>query len=295
MDKKCSWFLAYSRSSGARLTFPLSQSLRLHLSRRSWYERLDLPHAVAVSAPVVVFVTVILWFALNPISPGPAVEASAANPTGLLTSNFVYDGSINIENILASSVFLLVVFLYYPRDFRFFLACLLPVVAVGAGALAEFTAISSSYVSLPFCSKSCSFYGMSGVASGMIGFAVASFLIALGLMVLQGRGRLSARNWDSRLERGWRGPVVLLSTFVGYVALLLFFSGLIAFPSPASVSGHQGGGGVSSPPPAILTQTPPVALVHSASLVYGFLLCLAVFMRVNQRYHIVSPSGRSSP
>lgn len=266
------------------------------MSRHSWYERIDLFHGVIVAAPVAVFVSLFLWFSWNPINPGPAVEASVANPVGLLTSNFVYDGSINIENIVASSVFLLVVFLYYPRQFRFFLACLLPAVAVGAGALAEFTAISTSYLNLPVC-NSCSFYGMSGVASGMIGFAVASFLIAIALIIFRGRGRLSVTNWDTRLGKGRRGPAILLSVFVGYVFLLLFFSGLIVFPS--SASGHQGsagvGGSVSSPPPAILTQTPPVALVHSASLVYGFLLCLAVFIRVNRRYRILGPGQRSTP
>lgn len=242
------------------------------------------------------FVGVILWYAVNRISPGPDVEASLANPAGLLTSNFVYDGWVNIENILASSLFLLGIFLYYPRGLRFFLACLYPLAALGAGALAEFTAISSPYVSLPFCSKSCSFYGMSGMASGTIGFAVASFLIALGLILLQRRGTWSATELDSKLGMRNRGPIGLLSIFLAYMLLLLLFSGLVALASSGSVSGHQGVGGVGvpSPPPAILTQTPPVALVHSASLVYGFLLFLVVFIRVNQRYHIMAPTRRQS-
>jgi hypothetical protein len=33
-------------------------------------------------------------------------------------------------------------------------------------------------------------------------------------------------------------------------------------------------------------------LVHSASLVYGFLLCLATFVQVNRRYHIFAPPVR---
>jgi hypothetical protein len=256
------------------------------LSRSSWYQRDALWQTAVVAAPIVAFTLIILWFSRNPISPGPAVEASITNPAGFITSNFVYDGSINIENIVASSAFVLLVCAYYPRDLRFFFACLLPFAAVGAGALAELTTVSTTYVNLPFCSGSCSFYGMSGVASGMIGFAVASFLIALGIFVLQLRGTLAVKNEGAIFGNGRTGLAVLLSMFAVYVVLLLFFSGLITLP--AAISGSHPPGGVSSgPPPAILTQTPPVALVHSASLVYGFLLCLAVFVRVNRRYHIL--------
>jgi hypothetical protein len=256
------------------------------LSRSSWYQRDVLWHATAVAAPIVAFTLMMLWFWSNPISPEPAVEASIANPAGFLTSNFVYDGAINIENIVASSAFVLLVCTYYPRDFRFFLACLLPFAAVGAGTLAELTTVSTPYINLPFCSGSCSFYGMSGVASGMIGFAVASFLIALGMFVLRLRGRIAVGNESAIFGSGRTGLLILLSMFVVYVILLLFFSGLISF-STAISGGHPTGGVSPGPPPAILTQTPPVALVHSASLVYGFLLCLAVFARVNRRYHIL--------
>lgn len=227
------------------------------MSRPSWYQREVLWHTAVIATPIVAFTLVILWFSRNPISPGPAVEASIANPAGFLTSNFVYDGSINIENIVASSAFVLLVCTYYPRGFRFFLACLLPIAAVGAGALAELTTVSASYINLPFCSGSCSFYGMSGVASGTIGFAIASFLIALGISVLRLRGRLVVKNGNTIFGNGRTGLVVLLSMFVIYMILLLFFSGLITLPS--AVSGSHPPGGVSSgPPPAILTQTPPV-------------------------------------
>jgi len=151
-------------------------------------------HAAIISAPVIVFTSIIVWFSQNRISPNPTVEASAANPLGLLTSNFVYDGSINIENIAISSVFLLIVCLYYPKQLRIFMVYLLPFIAVAAGALAEFTAISSPYVSSPLCAQSCSFYGMSGVASATVGFTFASFLIAFGLVILQRmKGRLSIK------------------------------------------------------------------------------------------------------
>jgi len=213
------------------------------------------------------------------------VEASAANPLGLLTSNFVYDGSINVENIILSSAFLLVVCLFYPSRLRIFLVYLLPLVALAAGGLAEFTAISSPYLSLPLCAQSCSFYGMSAVASAAVGFTSATFLVAFGLIAVQkvrertpGRGFAASLRWT-----GLRSEAVLSSAFVAYLVLLLLFSGVIALPGAPSSAGSS-----SSPPspPAILTQTPPVMLVHSASLVYGFLLCLATFMQVNRRYHV---------
>jgi hypothetical protein len=248
-------------------------------------------HAAIISAPVIVFTSIIVWFSQNRISPNPTVEASAANPLGLLTSNFVYDGSINIENIAISSVFLLIVCLYYPKQLRIFMVYLLPFIAVAAGALAEFTAISSPYVSSPLCAQSCSFYGMSGVASATVGFTFASFLIAFGLVILQRmKGRLSIKQSTLLTGRtGLTSQVILVSAFVVYLVLLLVFSGVIALPSSPSSSSSSSS---PPPPPAILTQAPPVLLVHSASLVYGFLLCLATFVQVNRRYHIFAPPVR---
>jgi hypothetical protein len=250
--------------------------------------------ALVISAPLIVFTSIVFLFSEYRISPNPAVEASAANPLGLLTSNFVYDGSINVENIVLSSVFLLVVCLYYPRELRIFMVYFVPIIAVVAGGLAEFTAISSPYVSLHVCAQSCSFYGMSAVASAMVGFTVASFFVCFGLIVVQRTtGKPTIRRSDTFPDRtGLRGQAILVSAFVVYVVLLLFFSGVIALPSPPS--GHQSPGGSSSPPPAIFTQTAPVALVHTASIAYGFLLCLATFALVNRRYHIfVSPARRN--
>jgi hypothetical protein len=246
-------------------------------------------HAVVISAPLIAFTSIVFWFSQYRISPNPAVEASAANPLGLLTSNFVYDGSINVENIVLSSVFLLVVCLYYPRELRIFMVYFLPIIAVAAGGLAELTAISSPYVSLPVCAQSCSFYGMSAVASAMVGFTVASFFVCFGLIIVQQTtGKLAIRRSDIFPDRaGLRGQAILVSAFAVYVVLLLFFSGVISLPNPPS--GNQSPGG-SSPPPAIFTQTAPVALVHTASIAYGFLLCLATFALVNRRYHVfVSP------
>jgi hypothetical protein len=247
-------------------------------------------HTSVILAPVIIFTSLFIWFSENRISPNPAVEASAANPVGLLTSNFVYDGSINVENIIASSIFLLIICLYYPRELRLSMVYLLPVVAVVAGALAELTAISSPYVSLPLCNQSCSFYGMSGVASAMVGFTFASFFISFGLVILQGMNRKFAIQGSTLIQKTTGlSQAILVSSFATYVVLLLIFSGLIRLPTHPSAHPGQGNS-TSIPPPAILTQTPPVALVHSASLVYGFLLCLAAFVLLNRRYHIlVSP------
>jgi hypothetical protein len=249
--------------------------------------------AALISAPLVVFASIIFWFSRNPISPDPAVEASAANPAGLITSNFVYDGWTNLENIVLASVFLLVVCLFfYPKRLRVFMVYPVPFLAVAAGGLAMLTAISSPYVSLPFCAPSCSFYGMSGVASAMVGFTFASFFISFGLLSVQGTGEGQATGRSvvvSRRNRS-RRQAILASALVAYVLLLLLFAGVIALPRSPSGSHASGNSSQGTtpppPPPPIFTQSRPTLLVHSASLVYGFLLCLATFFLVNRRYHI---------
>jgi hypothetical protein len=252
--------------------------------------------AALISAPLIVFAAIIFWFSRNPISPNPAVEGSVANPVGLITSNFVYDGWTNIENIVLASVFLLIVCLYYPRKLRIFMVYPLPFLAVASGGLAMLTAISSPYVRLPFCAPSCSFYGMSGIASAMVGFTFASFFISFGLIIIQEtKGRRAIKQSIMlRGRTGLRSQAILASAFVAYVLLLLLFAGVIALPSPSP--GNQPPGNSSqgtTPPPPIFTQTRPTLLVHSASLAYGFLLCLATFFLVNRRYHIfVSPVPR---
>lgn len=237
-------------------------------------------HAVAVAAPLTGFVAVILWFSVNPLRPSPGVEGSIANPLGLVVSNFVYDGSINIENIVVSLAFLLFVCLYYPKVLGMFLAYLLPLVAVAAGALAEFTAVSTPYISLPVCTESCSFYGMSGVASAAVGFTAASFLVLFGVIFLQKRRVLSVQEGGAMTRP--KSQALLVCAFVAYVLMLLAISGVIAIPSPPTV--HSGSG---PSVPAVFVQAPPVALVHSASLFYGFLLCVGVFVQVNRRYHLL--------
>lgn len=244
-------------------------------------------HIAIISAPLVVLTSVFLWFSQNPITPNPAVEASAVNPAGLLTSNFVYDGSINIENIALSCVFLLLLCLYLPRRMDTYLAYVLPVAVIAAGGLGELTAISAPYISTSVCKGGCSFYGMSGVASAIVGFTFAGFFLVFGLTILQISGRIPAAGGFTSLfgRPSIRREALLTSAFLVYVLLLLVISGVIALPSHSVTSGT---GGVSvPPPPAILTQTPPVALVHTASLVYGFLLCFITFFFVNRRFRTV--------
>ncbi|MDA4114087.1 MAG: hypothetical protein OK474_08580 [Thaumarchaeota archaeon] len=264
------------------------------LSRSSRNRNL-VSQAVLISAPLIVFASIIFWFSRNPISPNPTVEGSAANPIGLITSNFVYDGWTNIENIVLSSVFLLIVCLYYPRKLRIFMVYPLPFLAVASGGLAMLTAISSPYARLAFCATSCSFYGMSGIASAMVGFTFAGFFISFGLIIIQerkGGGPAIKQSVMLRGRTGLRSQAILASAFVAYVLLLLLFAGVIALPGPSPGNQPQGNSsqGTTTPPPPIFTQTPPTLLVHSASLTYGFLLCLATFFLVNRRYHIfVSP------
>jgi hypothetical protein len=260
-------------------------------SSRNWELVL---HAAVIYAPVIIFASIIIWFSQNRISPNPAVEASATNPLGLLTSNFVYDGSTNIENIVLSSVSLLIISFYLPKKLRVFMVCLLPFIAVAAGGLAELTAIASAYLSLPLCARSCSFYGMSAVSNAMVGFTFAGFFISFRLIILQRRKRELAIKRTTWSRGGIRLPsqAILASAFVIYVLLLLLFVGVIAIPSSPSSSSPSSSSTPS--PPTIFTQTPPVALVHSASLAYGFLFCFATFVLVNRRYHVfVSPVQES--
>ena len=275
-----------TRATCNAFTFQYPRSRWHSLTLRNWRSTSHLADAALLVVPTVSFVSVILWFTQNPISPSASVEASVANPLGFLSSNFVYDGFINIENIVTSSVFLLIVSAFYPRTIRIVVVYLLPIVALGAGILAEITAVSSPLVNLHFCTAPCSFYGMSGVASGTIGFTVACFLISFGIII--------ARKWrgprKSDLGLGGivvpRNQAILVFGFIVYLVFLLLFSGVLAYPVQVAVHASQGGSSGAPPPPAILVQTPPVAFVHSASLVYGFLLCASILVRVGRRYRV---------
>jgi len=251
----------------------------------------DLLQIALVCLPIGVFALVIVWLSEERIVPSSAVEGSSANPLGILTSNFVYDGSVNVLNIVTSSVFLLLVFLYYPRVLRILSAYLLPFIAVACGGLAELTAISTVYATPAICGTSCSFYGMSGVSNAVVGFTIASFLICFGIMILQRRGQFATMERTPLRSNRPRNQIGLVLAFCVYLVLLLAFAGVIVFPTGGQASPGTGTTG-PPPPPAIFTQTPPVAFVHSASLTYGFLLSIGVFFLVNRRYRIFVPSAR---
>ena len=103
------------------------------------------------------------------------------------------------------------------------------------------------------------------------------------------RGRTPLRTDRLRNQAG------LALALVVYLFLLLVFAGVIPLPT---TSGQAQGSGTTgpSPPPAIFTQTPPVAFVHSASLTYGFLFSVALVFLVNRRYRVFvsDPSSRAS-
>jgi hypothetical protein len=262
-------------------------SALIPLDRFPALRRSDFLNTILLICPLVVFLSVLLWFSHDPISPTPVNEASLTNPVGFLTSNFVYDGIVNIETILTSSAYLLLVCIFYPRNFRFLAVCLLPLVALGAGALAELTAISTHYTNLGICTVPCSFYGMSAVAAGAIGFTIACFLIWFGLQWLGKINRIfqSSSVSNTRLRRN---RLAVMLAFASYILLLLFFSGILGLliPVPAHPQTSTGTPAVSPPPPAVLTESTPTAFVHSAGLVYGFLFCISLLVQVNRHYDI---------
>ena len=241
-----------------------------------------------VCLPIVALNLTMIWFSVHRIPPVPSVEGSLANPAGLITSNFVYDGWGNIENMVTSSTFLLVVFLYYPGVLRLLSAYLLPLVAIAIGGLAELTSVSTVYLTPTICGGGCSFYGMSAISNGVIGFTISSFLTCFVLMLLKSRGRLCVSPTVPFGTTGLRNKLGLVCAFAFYLVLLLVFAGLIALPTLHSQSASVTGG---PSPPAILTQTPPVWAVHSASLAYGIVLSVAVFAMVNRRYRFYLPAG----
>ena len=107
-------------------------------------------------------------------------------------------------------------------------------------------------------------------------------------MVLEGRRRLASSQGTPLKAGRRRNQMALAGAFVLYILLLLVFAGVIALPTAGSPGqGSEIGG--PPPPPAIFTQAPPTALVHSASLTYGFLLFLGAVFLVNRRYGVFVP------
>lgn len=218
--------------------------------------------AILVLSPSLGVVLVFIWFSIHKISEGASINASFANPIGFLISNFVYDGLTNTENIALSCAFLLAVFLFCPTFLRIRSALILPVIAVASGVTAELAAAFT-------CGNACSFYGMSGVTGGVIGFTFANFSIMLGLVFTARRGRkvYNSRNFGKDMLPRFSVPILL----VAYVVLLFLVSGFFAVhptssnnPFPITIQ----------VPVSITGESQPVQVGHITGLAFGFSLCL---------------------
>ena len=219
--------------------------------------------------PLVAIVALFVWLSVNPISEGQNINASFGNPIGFLVSNFVYDGQINVENIALSCAFLLIIFQFYPRFLKIRSALLLPAFALIAGAITEFAAEIA-------CRGSCSFYGMSGISGGIIGFTTANFLLVMIDTFLTRRYKAKAIT-QKRLKD--RLPLFTLpALFVAYIMLLFIISGFFAI--------HQGNGNpfpVSvQVPVSISNESQPVQVGHTSGIAVGFILYLALFLSLSK-------------
>lgn len=231
--------------------------------------------AALVAAPIIIFVSIYAWFSKYPIAQNPSVNASLDNPFGFLISNFVYDGLINIENLLISCFFLFIIFLYYPRALRARVAFFLPLIALLSGVAAELAAVST-------CVQSCSFYGMSGVVGGIIGFTFANFSISFGFLFLVRSRKVKEPFRAPLLENRFRNQAILMISFITYVFSILVFSGFFTL--------HSGGPTNQFPitvqiPETITSQSQPVQIGHTTGIAFGFLFFLALFSWTNHRFH----------
>ena len=222
--------------------------------------------AFLVLSPSLGVVLVFVWFSIHTITEGASINASSANPTGFLISNFVYDGLTNTENIALSCAFLLAVFLFCPKFLRIRSALFLPVIAMASGVTAELAAAVT-------CGQGCSFYGMSGVTGGVIGFTFANFSIVLGLVFSARHGRKVHNSRDSSKDKlSWFSVTILL---VAYIVLLFLVSGFFALhptssnnPFPITIQ----------VPVSIAGESQPVQVGHITGLAFGFSLCLALLI-----------------
>lgn len=232
--------------------------------------------AALVVAPIVAFVSIYMWFSKYPLAQNPSVNASLNNPLGFLVSNFVYDGFINIENLIISCLFLFLIFLYYPRALMNVVALFLPLVAILSGVVTELAAVFT-------CVQYCSFYGMSGVAGGIVGLTFANFSIAFGLIFLARTGRVRERFRAPLLRNEFRNQLILVAALIIYVLSLLTFSGFFAFNSA----------GPTNPfpitvqiPETISNQPHEIQIGHTTGIAFGFLFSIGIFYWVNRRFHL---------
>ena len=219
--------------------------------------------SVLVYVPLLLFDILFIWLSENPISPNPGLEASARNLSGLLYSNFVYDGITNTDFIVIGSAFLVIVLLYCPRRLRTFVALLLPFVAIAAAGLSEGISILSPFSKPPWCIENCPFYGMSGVASASVGYTFASFFVALVVMFAIKAAKVKSEQ-ETPVELGrFRNQLALSTLFIVYLTLfLLYFLG------------------------AFTGQTPAVIIVHYVSFATGLLISPIIWVLVNHHYSL---------
>lgn len=228
-----------------------------------------------ILSPLVALVLLITWFSKYTISEGPNINASLVNPLGFLISNFVFDGFLNVENIVLSCVFLSMIFLYYPKFLKIRSAFLLPLFALISGAATELAAEIT-------CRGSCSFYGMSGIAGGVIGFTLANFLIVIIATFFSKNTRVEIIKEMKVKDKLSRYSVIPLLAV--YVVLLLALSGFFAIhptatnPFPVTVQ----------VPVSIASESQSIQVGHSSGIAIGFLLYLLLFLYLAKRANLAS-------
>lgn len=212
-----------------------------------------------------------LWFSMNPITQGVSINASFRNPVGFLISNFVFDGYINVENIALSCAFLLAVFLFLPGRLKSMSALFFPAIAVASGAIAELAAALA-------CNQACSFYGMSGVAGGIIGYAIGNYFVAFGIAFISRKFEYVYRI-DEKRARFRAARFVLPILLSSYIISLLIISGFFSIRHTASNTFLPI---TIQVPVSIATESQPVQLGHTTGIAIGFLLFLVVVLAVSK-------------
>lgn len=219
-----------------------------------------------VLSPILAIVLVFVWLTIHPIAQDPNIDASIINPIGFLVSNFVYDGILNVENIVISCAFLLVIFVFCPPFLRILSSLFLPAIAVASGAIAELAAVLT-------CGTACSFYGMSGIAGGVIGFTFANFFIIFVLIFVAKPTREAIK--AEVVKPNYLPKFAVSGIFVAYVILLFLLSGFFAInttstnnPFPVTIQ----------VPISIAGESHSVQVGHSIGIAFGFLVCLALLI-----------------
>ena len=236
-----------------------------------------------VISPILIIILLFVWFSLHTIAQNPNIDASIVNPIGFLISNFVYDGILNVENIVLSCAFLLAIFLFHPSFLRIRSALILPAIAIASGATAELAAVIT-------CGTACSFYGMSGVAGGVIGFTFANFSVVFGLMFFP-KPAGKTQNIADKTSENLLQKFTAIGLLVAYVFLLLLLSGFFAIHSTSTNNPFPV---TIQVPVSIAGESQSVQVGHTFGLAFGFLLCLTLLissLKQGLRYQNASQSS----